>query len=123
MLFQEEMIIIINTNLIVVFSLEVILNLFDFLQMDKVEMADDMFQTEMSINQNNTAQTGDGGGRGGAGNQRGRNRRRFSVAQAVEGWGAATPFDSLSDYMMEQTLPVCEERTGGLGGKIGDLEG
>ena len=32
--------------------------------------------------------------------------RRYSMAQAVEGWGAVMPFDSLSHYMLEQTLPV-----------------
>ena len=35
--------------------------------------------------------------------------RRVSLAECVEHWGAEKPFDSLSDYMMERTMPV---RTG-----------
>ena len=36
-------------------------------------------------------------------------RRRFSVADYMDDWGAEMPFDSLSDYMMERTMPVSYE--------------
>ena len=32
--------------------------------------------------------------------------RRLSMVECVGTWGAETPFDSLSDYMLEKTMPV-----------------
>ena len=32
--------------------------------------------------------------------------RRISMVECVGNWGAETPFDSLSDYMLEKTMPV-----------------
>ena len=32
--------------------------------------------------------------------------QRLSVVECVGNWGAETPFDSLSDYMLEKTMPV-----------------
>ena len=36
--------------------------------------------------------------------------RRVSVVECVGTWGAEMPFDSLSDYMLEKTMPVSENK-------------